>query len=212
MIENILNIIFPKSCLNCGKQGEGYICSSCFSLAKTNLHIEETQNEIYDYFIYLDDYKKDIRTKMLALKFYNKAYIAEYFAELIIKSNKINSFLKNFDSIIPVPMFKNKKNLRGYNQTELVAKILSKKLDIPIDTNYLVKAKENKTQSLLKVHEREENVKGVFEINSKSTLNINTSIILIDDIFTTGATIRECSRILKESGIEKICILVIAKA
>jgi ComF family protein len=165
---------------------------------------------------------------MLALKFYNKAYIAEYFAELIIKSNKANTFLKGFDTIIPVPMSTPKKSVRGYNQTELVAKILSRKLEIPIDAKYLVKVKENKTQSLLKMHERQENVRGVFKVNSKNNKKISflnlfrkpknlepqkyKSVILIDDIFTTGATIRECSKILKESGVQKICVCVIAKA
>ena len=211
MIEKILNILFPKMCLNCGKQGEGYLCSSCFLKSNFKFKIIPVKNKCYNYLIYLGKYKNEIRRKMLDFKFYNKAFINEYFLEFLLKNKNICAFLKNFDLIIPVPMFKTKKLKRGYNQTELLGKNLSKKLGLEYLEDVLVKIKENKTQSLVLKNERKQNVKNVFKIENPFYIK-NKKIILVDDIYTTGATIDECTKLLKKSGVKEILVLVIAKA
>ncbi len=211
MIEKILNILFPKMCLNCGKQGEGYLCSSCFLKSNFKFKIIPVKNKHYNYLIYLGKYKNEIRRKMLDFKFYNKAFINEYFLEFLLKNKNICAFLKNFDLIIPVPMFKTKKLKRGYNQTELLGKNLSKKLELEYLEDVLVKIKENRTQSLVLKNERKQNVKNVFKIENPFYIK-NKKIILVDDIYTTGATIDECTKLLKKSGVKEILVLVIAKA
>lgn len=108
-------------------------------------------------------------------------------------------------------MFKLKKSKRGYNQTELLAKNLSKNLKIPYNYNILVKSKNNQTQSLLEKSQREKNVENVFKIKNPSKIK-DKNIILLDDIYTTGATVRECSKILKNAGAKKILVFVIAKS
>ena len=148
---------------------------------------------------------------MLDFKFYNKAFINEYFLEFLLKNKNICAFLKNFDLIIPVPMFKTKKLKRGYNQTELLGKNLSKKLGLEYLEDVLVKIKENRTQSLVLKNERKQNVKNVFKIKNPFYIK-NKKIILVDDIYTTGATIDECTKLLKKSGVKEILVLVIAKA
>ena len=210
MIEKILNILFPKMCLNCGKQGEGYLCSSCFLKSNFKFKIIPVKNKHYNYLIYLGKYKNEIRRKMLDFKFYNKAFINEYFLEFLLKNKNICAFLKNFDLIIPVPMFKTKKLKRGYNQTELLRKNLSKKLELEYLEDVLVKIKENRTQSLVLKNERKQNVKNVFKIENPFYIK-NKKIILVDDIYTTGATIDECTKLLKKSGVKEILVLVIAK-
>lgn len=210
MIENLLNIIFPKICLRCSKQGEGYICSSCFKSFKNSIRLEKIYNKSYDYLVYLDRYKLYTRKNILAMKFSEKSYFVDFFVEIIYKSNEIVSFLKNFEYIIPVPMQKSKKLERGYNQTELLAISISKKLNIKCDYKSLIKTKENITQSLLLKEYRWENVKNVFEILNIKNIK-DKKIILVDDIYTTGATVLECSNILKKAGASKICVLVVAK-
>jgi ComF family protein len=212
MINEFLDIIFPKSCLECGKQGEGYICSTCFSLLESKVKSQKNKasSECYDVLIYIDNYKSKIRSKILSMKFNSKAYIAEYFVDILIRNEKITKYLKRFDMIIPVPMQKNKKMERGYNQTELLGIELEKNLNVPCKVDLLIKIKNNRTQSLLKSKERLENVKNVFKIINTEEIK-GKNIIIIDDIFTTGATIKECSKLLKLSGAKKICALVIAK-
>ena len=161
--------------------------------------------------IYLGKYKDEIRNKLLQFKFYNKAYINEYFLEFLLKDKNICDFLKSFDLIVPVPMYKDKKSRRGYNQTELFAKNLGKNLELSYEENILIKFKENKTQSLLPQNERTKNVRDVFKIENYFEIK-DKKIILIDDIFTTGATIQICSKLLKKAGAASIIALVIAKS
>lgn len=211
MIERFLNILFPKVCLNCGKQGESYLCSSCFLAFDLRFRIFPVQNKYFDFLIYLGKYKDEIRNKLLQFKFYNKAYINEYFLEFLLKDKNICDFLKSFDLIVPVPMYKDKKSRRGYNQTELFAKNLGKNLELSYEENILIKFKENKTQSLLPQNERTKNVRDVFKIENYFEIK-DKKIILIDDIFTTGATIQICSKLLKKAGAASIIALVIAKS
>ena len=211
MIERFLNILFPKVCLNCGKQGESYLCSSCFLAFDLRFRIFPVQNKYFDFLIYLGKYKDEIRRKILKFKFYNGAYINEYFLEFLLKDKNICDFLKSFDLIIPVPMYKDKKSRRGYNQTELFAKNLGKNLNLSYAEDILIKFKENKTQSLLLQNERTKNVRDVFKIENYFEIK-DKKIILIDDIFTTGATIQICSKLLKKAGAASIIALVIAKS
>lgn len=208
MINKFLNILFPKKCLNCGKYGS-YLCEDCFIKYNLNFKIFKISNKSYEYFMYLDEYKNDIRTKILKFKFYDAPYMNEFFLEFL--DNKSCDFLKKFDIIIPVPMYKDKMLRRGYNQTELISKNLSKKINVKYHSDVLIKLKSNKTQSLLNKKERIENVKNVFEIQNSEKIN-GKNIILVDDIFTTGATALECSKLLKNKGANNICVLVISKA
>lgn len=211
MIERLLDFLFPKVCLNCGKHGENYLCSSCFYKLDLKFKIFPVQNKPYNFLIYLGKYKDEVRNKLLEFKFYNKAYINEYFLEFLIKDKNMCVFLHNFDLIIPVPMFKDKKLRRGYNQTELLAKNIEKKLNIEYADDVLIKYKENKTQSLLEPNERKKNVKDVFKIENSLKIK-EKKIILIDDIYTTGATVDICARLLKKAGASEIIILVISKS
>jgi len=107
-------------------------------------------------------------------------------------------------------MLKNKKAKRGYNQTEIIAKDISKKLRIKLEKNNLIKIKDTKKQSTLNKKEREKNVKDAFAIRNTKNI-VSKKVILFDDIYTTGNTVNECSKILKEAGAEEIVVLTIAK-
>ncbi len=129
--------------------------------------------------------------------------------KIILNDEKICSFLKKYDIIIPVPMYKKRKQSRGYNQTELISKKLAKDLKIESSNKVLRKVIDTKKQSTLTKKERIKNVENAFNVvNSKSIENKN--VILLDDIFTTGSTLNECSRMLKLAGTKEIAILTIA--
>lgn len=128
------------------------------------------------------------------------------------KEDKINtrgSKQIDYDIIIPVPLHKNKEQLRGYNQSYLLAKALGKELHISVRRDILVKIKDSKSQSLLNKKERLENIKDAFSVRIPSGIR-GKKIIIVDDILTTGSTLDECSRILKEAGASFIAVAVVA--
>ena len=107
-------------------------------------------------------------------------------------------------------MEKIKKQKRGYNQAELIAKSIAKKYEILHQEDVIVKIKNTKTQSTLKKGERKDNIKDAYIINEKNKIK-GKKIILFDDIYTTGSTVNEISKKLKESGANEILVIVIAK-
>ena len=207
-MQKILDIIFPIKCIDCGKISEKWICDKCFNHLKYG-KIEEFKEGEIKYLISLFSYG-EIREKMLKFKFNDEAYIKNYFVELIVRNDKIKNKLKDIDLIIPVPMYFLKKLRRGYNQAELIAKGIAKNLKIQEDNNILIKYKNTKTQSLLNLEERKNNLKDCFKVENYKKIE-NKNILLVDDIYTTGTTIRECVYQLKKFNCNMISVLVIAK-
>lgn len=232
MLDFVLNFLFPQTCIICGKLNKNYICEICEKRFKKYIKYNEIDNKkiienktgkqynknyylfegkmfYWDKLIYVFDYKNIVRKQILEYKFNTKPYISNFFAYEILKSKKVYENLKFCDIIVPVPMDNKKMRERGYNQTELITKILSKKSGIK-EEKIIQKIKRTKTQSLLKFEERKQNVNEVFKIIHKENIK-NKNVILFDDIYTTGATINEISRILKEAGAKQVIAIVIAK-
>lgn len=211
MLKFVLDLFFPPVCGICGNFNKDWICDNCkkkLDLNKKSI-ITNIYGKKYKKFIFLYLYE-DIRKIILDYKFNGKAYLYHTFVNLILKEFKICEELKKYDVIIPVPMSKKKKARRGYNQTELISKYLAKELGLEYNNKSLVKIKSNKTQSTLTEKERFENVKNVFEIQNKELIK-DKNIILFDDILTTGATIDECSKVLKKNGVNDIVVMTLAK-
>ena len=112
-------------------------------------------------------------------------------------------FAGNIDIIVPIPSSKKSMKERGYNQTELIAKELRFLLGIPY-SNILVKTKDTKVQKRLGMRERVENVIGAFAVDPKASDIAGTRLLVIDDVCTTGSTLSEAARVLKEAGAGKV--------
>ena len=126
------------------------------------------------------------------------------------KINEICEILKTYDIIIPVPLNKSRKKERGYNQTELIAKEISKNIKNLKYLNILEKTKNAVPQSTLNKAQRLKNLENAYKL--KKEINIQDQKILIfDDVFTTGTTANECAKIIKTIGNNKISIFTIAK-
>lgn len=132
------------------------------------------------------------------------------FAKLILKNEKICRIIKSYDIICSVPIHRKRKNDRGYNQSELIAKEVAKNIKEIKYVKLLKKIVNNKRQSMLKREERKQNVKNVYEIQNKQIIE-DKKIILFDDIYTTGNTVDECSKILKENKAKDILVLTLAR-
>ena len=236
MLEFVLNFLFPQTCVICGKLDKNYICEECeerfnkykkfgiidnkkMIMDKLNIHDVNLKQKYYlvqgekiywEKLLYCFKYKGIIRKYILKYKFGSKPYLSNFFANQILNNKKLYEILKLYDIIIPVPMEKYKKQKRGYNQTELIAKLIAENQEILYEENLLKKIKDTKTQSTLKKKERKNNIKNAYIIDEKRKA-FGKKIILFDDIYTTGATVNEISKKLKEAGAKEILIIVIAK-
>lgn len=143
---------------------------------------------------------------------------------MILQNEKFINKIKSYEIIIPVPISKKRYKERGYNQSELIAKELVKEITnsklqkhkkeitkkIQYNNISLLKTKNIIEQSKLNKNERIKNIQGVYELRNKEIL-YNKKILLVDDIFTTGSTVNECSKILSDAKPKKIGVLTIAK-
>ncbi|MFH1859476.1 MAG: ComF family protein [bacterium] len=117
---------------------------------------------------------------------------------------------ERIDIIIPIPLHKTRLKARGYNQSDILAAFMGKKLGIPVSRNNLKRIKATITQASLKRKERIKNIHNAFCIQKPEEIS-GKRILLIDDVFTTGATSNECSRILKQAGSSDIFVLTLAR-
>ncbi len=210
---NILNLIYPQVCGICGEISNKDICNHCKvklkNYKRSQKHIYLTKN--YDTHMYVFDYQDMVREKILQYKFQEKTYIYHSFAKIIANDEKICRFLKSYDIIIPVPISKKRKKQRGYNQSEIIAKYLAKQLPlVEYQKDVLYKIKDTSPQSLLDKEKREMNIQGAYYIKNEKKVQ-NKKIVLFDDIYTTGATVNECSKQLKRAGAKEIGVLTLAK-
>ena len=215
MINKILDLIYPNVCGFCNKLNKNCLCKKCEINIKKYLNEKvivflNDKTKYYDYYFYILKYEELIRNKIIDYKFNEKAYLYKTFAKIILKNEKICGILKKYDIIIPVPIHKNRKTIRGYNQSELIAKELGKTLNIPVYDKSLIKVKNNRAQSKLGKNDRKLNVLGAYRLNDDKNIK-DKKIILLDDIFTTGNTVNECSKVLKKAKAKDIFVLTIAK-
>lgn len=235
----LLELIFPVKCAACGKETgskkknklictdclktltpsldffcprceaktiDGGLCVSCYLM---NSQAKPSLDRLYYPFSYR---KLPIQKIIKAFKyrFIKKLEIplgrlmANYL-EKIKKQMDFNSFI-----IIPVPLHRRKYNERGYNQSELIAVEISKYLNLGLMKDGLIKEKKTKDQASLKNEQRTKNIKGVFKCAEPEQTK-GKKILLIDDVYTTGTTMTECARVLKEAGAKEVVGLVIAR-
>lgn len=213
LTKKLESIVFPPCCAICGKLNSKKCCKDCEKRinSQLNLNIENKAGYYFEKHMYLFKYKNEIRNLILDYKFRDKSYLYELFAKIITKNEKICGILEKYDIIIPVPIHKKRKKQRGYNQSELIARQISKNIaNLQLENKAFIKIKNNKPQSTLNKKQRKQNVKNVYKLENKGKIE-NKNIVLFDDIYTTGNTANEIAKILKQNGANKILVLTIAK-
>lgn len=228
-IKAFKNIVFPRLCLSCEKKiPRGYLCSNCqdeisFSAASSCYYCAKTLAEnsrnycricsrkIYPYnrIISATTYKEPLVSLIHLFKYRNYDYLGPFLSNLILKHlRKIGFNSLGYNFIIPVPMHKDKLKTRGYNQAKILANILANYFKIPLRDDIIDKINIKPSQTKLRKHKRQQNVEGTFIARKEIQ---NKKIILVDDIFTTGATINACSKILRQIGADKITVITLSK-
>ncbi len=120
-------------------------------------------------------------------------------------------FWAGLDAIVPVPLHRAKQRSRGFNQARSLAARLSGRIHVPLVAGRLVKTRPTVAQTSLEARGRAANLKGVFRVRKPDHLAGKT-VLLVDDVWTTGSTIRECSRALRLAGVKEIRAVTVAQA
>ena len=215
---NILETIFPAKCLSCGMSGTN-LCLSCLE----NFPSAERENAKWIFSLY--DYRHPpVKKALWLLKYKGKKRLAGVMAETlydkIMEELSDLRVMENFRTpiLIPIPLSKNRYRERGYNQAELICRELAKinrergNANLKLENNILIKPKETEHQARIENRQKRlKNILGSFSVkNEKVELVKGRNIILIDDIATTGATLNEARKILKQVGAGKIIAFTIA--
>lgn len=233
IIKNICDFVFPKRCLNCGSWGE-YICYKCLNKIKTldsRICPMCNQPSLYglthprckrafglDGLTSIYPYQGLTRKAIQKLKFNFITDLADTILDLFLTSCGEDKAFTNYITkqktlLIPVPLHQQRKKWRGFNQAELLGEIIAQKLGIGFTPNLLTRVKKTSPQTKLSKKERFKNIKGAFEFNqqySKTTIK-QSNLILFDDVWTTGATLRECTKMLKRVSFKNIWGLTLAR-
>ena len=154
-------------------------------------------------------YKGSAANAIKNLKFYGKRSYSRPLGELLGNFIRAESPVPHFDCIIPIPMTKRDIRKRGYSQSTLIARFIGQSLAIPVEKKILVKVHQTKKQHCLNAEERKINLKGAFVVTNPQMLK-GKSVLLCDDVLTTGATLQEAARMLKEAGASDISAVVVA--
>ena len=222
LINNILSLFYPRLCAACGdalQQNESCICLDCMlHLPETQFHKEHFNplRSVFDGRVPVEEvsalmsYKKANRTQKILhnLKYKGQkeigAVLGEYFGGQLITEER----WRGIQYILPIPLHPKKQRKRGYNQAALLARRLSEKTSFPVAEDLLVRSRDTKAMRGMTAAERQINLKRTFHVYGNGVRL--KSIMLIDDIYTTGATIDACAGALLEAGAEEVSFLALA--
>lgn len=225
----IKKLLWPETCPFCGKVSSEGVCPACEKIISELLVREprcmkcgkpirsEEQEYCYDcthsrhYFdkgYSLWQHRPPVSTSIYQFKYHNQRAFAQIYAKKIIAyyGNELRRL--NFDCIVPVPLHSKRKRKRGYNQSEILAKEIGRIIQVPVNTKLIKRVRYTDPQKILDSKARKSNLRNAFCV-CKSIRQIH-SILLVDDIYTTGNTIDEIARILKENGVENVIFLTIS--
>ncbi|MDR2760648.1 MAG: ComF family protein [Rickettsiales bacterium] len=195
----------PPLCRICGGPldmenfpGNRLVCASCLK-----------EKYFFDRAVSVFYYSGHMPKIIHSFKFGNKFFLSKFFFEYLREKPK--EFGENIDCIVPIPLHVKKLRARSYNQTALLARHFRDE-GYKVINDLLLKTVNSRAQIELKTSQRKKNVRGNFCVNKKYAGEAaGKNILLLDDVFTTGATVNECAKVLREGGAKKIFVLTIAK-
>lgn len=230
IIKFIKDILFPVYCLSCGKVEGEYLCKKCLetldfsgvfecpvchkknSLGKTcQTCLDKTK---IDNETAIFEYKETFLIAKILHEFKYNFFedlknLLENFIDIFLAKNR--DYFLDIDFVVAVPLHKKRFAERGYNQAEIIASILARKINKNLE-DILIRKKRTVQQAKLKREDRIKNLKDAFEIKKNLNLDlVNKKVLLVDDVFTTGTTLNEVAKVLKENGVKIIKCFTIGR-
>lgn len=204
---NFLDFIFPKKCLECSKTGK-YICEECLKKIET-----AGRKKVADLngLISAWKYRGVIRKAIIATK-YNFAYdVASELAVYFSRQLRTWEVIFKNSVLVPIPLHSSRKRYRGFNQSEILGKMIAKDMEWEYYPDLLIRRIATLPQVGLDSAKRKTNIKGAFEINKNCFLVPSSyCLIIFDDVWTTGSTIKEAAKVLKKSGFKNVWGMTLA--
>lgn len=194
--------MFPKKCVGCGGFGK-YVCEKC----EVGLWEEE---QIYPGG-YLDGLTCLWAYEGIARKIIKTAKYKYYFDLLgeLLRDASVRVSVRSDTVVVPVPLWPKREKERGFNQADVIGRLVASRWSL-VTQNLLVRVRDTGRQVGRTRRERLENMRDAFKLNDKCKM-INDQILLVDDVWTTGATMQECAKVLKQAGVKKVWGLVLAR-
>ncbi len=200
-----ITLIGRPSCIRCGKpfftaEGGDHVCGKC-------LHTRSNINAIKA----LGTYDGALRSVIHLIKYKKKFAAVAVLGRLLDEHALWHDYVAAHDVIVPVPLHKRRLRARGFNQAVLWANVIGKKFCLPVERNAVHRTRWTAPQVRLHGTERMNNVRNAFSVRKPLPLK-NAAVLLVDDVYTTGATMNECARVMRKAGASRINGLVIARA
>lgn len=197
----LLDFLYPRKCLGCNKNGK-YFCDECLKTVKLNDQAALDGTSLFQY-------QGIIKAAIQTLKYQFLRNIEGELGGLIergIVEEELKEFLQLKPLVQPIPLHWRRQNWRGFNQAEIIAKVLAKKFNLNL-VDCLERIKQTKPQAELKRKERLTNVNNIFKVRSKP----EGAVLVVDDVWTTGATMNEAIKTLQKGGVKKVWGLTLAR-
>lgn len=208
MFKSLKNLIFPGDhlcpfCKEARVRVPNRACRDCgefIKIANEEIRLKDTY---MDQAYYSCSYNRLMRQTLHGFKFQGKSYLYKGLGEILIYTMEEMELKDKVDAIIYVPLHSRRMAERGYNQSELLGKYVGENFNLPLLDRHLLKSRYTVEQSKLKKSERASNLQDSFKTAHVEDFK-DKDLLLIDDIITTGATMEECARVLKEAGARSI--------
>ncbi|MFT5125856.1 MAG: ComF family protein [Kiritimatiellia bacterium] len=231
----ILDLVYPRTCLGCAQvvdAAQGHLCHDCIA---GNLFITlpycdicgfpvsgridhaYTCNQCVEHPPQFDlarsavRYEGVLREAIHAFKYQQAIWLQEDLGDFLEAVYNTQWEPGQFDAVIPVPLHPRRRRHRGFNQAALLGQSLSKRINTPIILKKLTRIRYTASQTRLTKAGRLQNLKGAFQVHAADDFNGVRRVLLVDDVMTTGATISECARALKQAGVEQVVALTLAR-
>ena len=220
----LIRMIYPQTCPVCQKIipiGEGNICKDCVKklklirnprCLKCGKPLEETREEYcrdckrkkhsYNAGRCVFQYNRELRESIYRFKYDNKREYVQFYVDAMVAQCQDWIRSKHIDGIIPVPLHEKRLRKRGFNQAQVLADGLGKRMNLPVYSQYIVRCRNTVAQKQLNEKERQKNLKKAFKI-VQNDVKLKR-ILLVDDIYTTGSTVDAIAKELKEHGVSEV--------
>jgi competence protein ComFC len=235
MLSFLLDFIFPRACIGCGRWENSYLCADCVNFLKPQdqsicaycfkpaiggqTHPSCQLKWGLDGFTAIFQYQSLVKKVIQQFKYQYQTDLGKTILEMILSFVGEDKAFVRFASqpkvaLVPVPLHWLRKNWRGFNQAEVLGQLLAQKLGIKFWPDLLTRCKYTQPQAKLKKKQRLKNIKGCFDLNKQydnRAIKECNHIIIFDDVWTTGATLKECALVLKRNGFKKVWALTLAR-
>ena len=217
MLNNLLSLFLKPNCPLCQRSAEELFCEYCYEkLTSCELNFDQQQKFISANFLLLSwaKYDREVKRALATLKYKQQKDIGEvlgiWLGEAWLKQKNKQKYPHLI--VTPIPCHQEKLKTRGYNQAELIARGFSQVTGYPVKSNLLTRQKKTEAMYGLKIKERKENIRQAFKLGKDyASIPKSRSILIIDDIYTTGTTVEEAIHILQQGQLKTIGVATVCR-